>query len=190
MAKTANMGNIEFFKESLKNIRTTGTITRSSKTLCKHMIKYAEFKGAKVLVELGAGDGVITKHILKRMEKNTKLLCFEVNNEFCKLLRTINDPRLIVIEDSAENLEKYLHLYGFEEVDAVISAIPFVALPDELGLSIIGECARFLKKGGLFTQMHYSLLAKKLYQKVFGNVDVHFVPMNFPPAFVLVSEKR
>ena len=185
-----NMGNIEFLKESLKNIRTTGTITRSSKTLCKRMIKYADFKDAKVLVELGAGDGVITKHILKKMEKDTKLLCFEVNPEFCKLLRSINDPRLLVVEDSAENLEKYLKLHDFKEVDAVISAIPFVSLPDELGLSIIGECARFLKKGGFFTQMHYSLLAKKLYQKVFGNVGVHFVPMNIPPAFVLVCEKR
>jgi phospholipid N-methyltransferase len=185
-----NMGNLHFFRESLKNIRTTGTITRSSKSLCKHMIKYVNFNEAKVLVELGAGDGVITKHILNKMKADTKLLSFEVNAEFCKRLRAINDPRLIIIEDSAENLEKYLLEHKLKEVDAVISAIPFVSLPDELGLSIIGECERFLKIGGKFTQMHYSLLAKKLYQKVFGNVNVHFVPINIPPAFVLVCEKR
>lgn len=186
----ANMGKIEFFRESLKNIRRTGTITRSSKSLCKNMVKHVDYKGAKVIVELGAGDGVITKYILQKMEKDTILLCFEVNHEFCKQIRTINDPRLVVIEDSAENLEVYLKKYGFSKVDSVISAIPFVSLPDELGLSIIGECERFLKKGGVFVQVHYSLLAKKFYQKVFGNVDISFVPINIPPAFVLVSEKR
>ncbi|MFT5167700.1 MAG: phospholipid N-methyltransferase [Saprospiraceae bacterium] len=185
-----NMGNIDFFRESLKNLRTTGTITRSSKFLCKEMIRYVNFDEAKVLVELGAGDGVVTKHILNRMAPDTMLLSFEVNAEFCKRLRAINDPRLIIIEDSAENLEKYLTEYHFKEVDAVISAIPFVSLPDELGLCIVGECERFLKIGGMFTQMHYSLLYKKLYQKIFGNVNVHFVPINIPPAFVLVSEKR
>lgn len=184
------MGNIDFFRESLKNLRTTGTITRSSKSLCKHMIKYVDFNDAKLIVELGAGDGVLTKHILNKMGPDTMLLSFEVNAEFCKQLRAIDDQRLITIEDSAENLEKYLKEYQFAEVDAVISAIPFVSLPDELGLTIIGECNRFLKKGGMFTQMHYSLLAKKLYQRVFGNVDVHFVPINIPPAFVLVSEKK
>lgn len=185
-----DMGKIEFFRESLKNLRTTGTFTRSSKSLCKHMIKYVDYQNAKVLVELGAGDGVITKHILNKMEKDTILLSFEVNAEFCRQMRAIDDPRLFIIEDSAENLEKYLIEHQFTEIDAVISAIPFVSLPDELGLSIIGNCERFLKKGGLFIQMNYSLLAKKLYQKVFGNVDVHFVALNIPPAFVLVSEKR
>lgn len=184
------MGTIDFFRESLKNIRTVGTVTRSSKSLCKAMIKHVDFKSARVLLELGAGDGVITKHILKKMHKDARLLCFEVNAEFCKQLRAINDPRLIVVEDSAEHLERYMKENHWEHLDAVISAIPFVSLPDDLGLTIIGECKRFLKEGGLFIQVHYSLLAKKLYQKVFGNVDVNFAPLNIPPAFVLVSEKR
>ena len=34
------------------------------------------------LVELGAGDGVITEHILKHMKKDAKLLSFEVNEKF------------------------------------------------------------------------------------------------------------
>ena len=139
------------------------------------MVKHVDYSQAKLLVELGAGDGVITKHILDRMEKDTILLSFEVNAEFCKLLREIDDPRLVVIEDSAENLEKYLKEHNFEHIDYVISAIPFVTLPDELSLNIIGECERFLKKGGLFIQVHYSLLVKKFYQKIFGNVSVNFV---------------
>lgn len=184
------MNKIEFFKESVKNLKTVGTITRSSKYLCQGMIKHVDFDNAKVIVELGAGDGVITKHILAAMHPNTKLLAFEVNKAFCDLIRQIDDPRLIVVEDSAENIQHYLDQIGAKEIDYVVSAIPFVSLPDELGYDIISKCRDLLKNGGRFIQVHYSLLAKKLYTKIFGEVDINFVPVNIPPAFVLVCEKK
>ena len=184
------MNNISFLRESIKNIKTVGTITRSSKFLCKSMVKHVDFENAKTIVELGAGDGVITKHILKRMKKDAILLSFEVNKKFCDRLRKIDDKRLVVIEDSAENLSKYVKEQNLEHVEFIVSAIPFVALPDELGLNIVNECHKYLKLGGSFIQVHYSLLARSLYQKVFGNVDTNFVPINIPPAFVLVSKKN
>lgn len=184
------MNKIAFLKESLKNIKTIGTVTRSSKYLCKAMVKPVDFKNSKVIVELGAGDGVITEHILKEMSKDSILLCFEVNEMFCEKLRSIKDDRLKVIEDSAENLAVYMEKYGAKEVDNVISAIPFVSLPDELSYRIVRECHKFMKKGGLYLQVHYSLLMKKMYQTVFGNVDINWVPLNIPPAFVLMSERR
>ena len=114
---------------------------------------------------------------------------FEVNERFCEALRGIDDDRLIIAQDSAENIGSHVERLGFEKVDAIISAIPFVALPKELGYSIVRECHRCMKKGGMYIQVHYSLLTKKLYETVFGNVDVNWIPLNVPPAFVLVSEK-
>ena len=184
------MKKITFLKESLKNLKTVGTVTRSSKYACKAMIAPVNFDNANVIVELGAGDGVITEHIIKAMKPDSILLSFEVNPLFCEKIREINDSRLHVIEDSAEHLEKYLKKHNIKEIDYVISAIPFVSLPDELGYSIVGECKNFLKEGGLFIQIHYSLLAKKIYQRVFGNVKVNFEPLNIPPAFVLISTKK
>jgi len=184
------MKKIKFLKESLKNLKTVGTVVRSSKYVCKEMVSHVDFSKAKTIVELGAGDGVITKHILEKMEPGSKLLSFEVNENFCKTLRKIKDDRLEVIEDSAAKLEEYVAKFNLSQPDFIISAIPFVSLPDELGYEIVGECKKSLQPGGLFIQIHYSLLAKKLYQNIFGNVDVSFVPLNIPPAFVLVSEKR
>jgi len=104
---------------------------------------------------------------------------------------SLSDSKILhLIEDSAEHLEKYLKEHNLKEIDYVISAIPFVSLPDELGYSIVGECRKFLKEGGLFIQIHYSLLAKKIYKKVFGNVKINFEPLNIPPAFVLISSKK
>ncbi|GJM31081.1 MAG: phospholipid N-methyltransferase [Saprospiraceae bacterium] len=184
------MKHIDFLREGLKNLKTVGTLTRSSKYLCKNMVKHVNFDDAELIVELGAGDGVITKYILEGMTGKTRLLTFEVNSRFCEELRDINDDRLVVAEDSAENLGKHLEQLGTNKVDYIISAIPFVALPKELGYTIIQECFNHLKKGGLFIQVHYSLLSKNVYENIFGNVDINFVPINVPPAFVLVSEKR
>lgn len=189
-SKAEKMGTIKFFKESVKNIKTVGTITRSSKYLCKGMIKPVDFSKSKVLVELGAGDGVVTKHILKHMRKDAILLSFELNPKFCEQMREIKDDRLIVIEDDAGNLPKYLKEHKLEKADYIISAIPFTILPEEVCYKIIETCKDSLVDKGLFIQIHYSLIPKKMYQKVFGNVSLNFVPLNVPPAWVMVSEKR
>ena len=184
------MGTLDFFKESIKNFKTSGTITRSSKFLCKQMIKPVDFQKSKLIIELGAGDGVITKHILSKMSSDSKLMVFEVNNKFVSILNKINDERLIVIQDSAENLEQYMSKHGVDQIDYVISAIPFVIIPKEIVANILEACKKKLKPGGLFVQMHYSLLAKNLYESAFGNVEISFVPLNIPPAFVMVSQNN
>lgn len=154
------------------------------------MIKPINFKEAKVIVELGAGDGVMTFEILKHMNPNTHLLCFEINPQFCEILRGIQDERFILIEDSAEQLGAHLQRLNMPEADFIISAIPFVALPDELSESIVQGCFKVLKKNGLYIQFHYSTMIKKMYKKIFGNIDINFVPLNIPPAFVMICEKK
>jgi len=184
------MNKIEFLRESLRNLKTVGTVTRSSKFLCKGMIEPVDFKKADVIIELGAGDGVVTEHILKAMKPGSKLFAFEVNKAFCDLMREKfkGDDRLVVVEESAAIVADVLKKHNVQQADYVISAIPFVSLPDELGYEIVYACKNILKPKGLYIQIHYSLLMKKMYKKVFGNVDVSFVPLNLPPAFVLVSK--
>ncbi len=184
------MSRIKFLREGFKDMKTTGAVTRSSKALCQGMIKPVDFTNARLIIELGAGDGVITKHILKSMHKDCKLISFEVNPRFCAKLKEINDSRLIIAEDSAENIGQYIQDLKREDVDYVISAIPFVTLPNELGYDIVGKCQKYLKKGGLFVQLHYSFLVKKIYKDIFGDLSIKFVPWNIPPAFVFICEKK
>ena len=185
------MTRLSFIKESFKHMRTTGAVARSSKYLVREMMQPINFTRAKVIVELGAGDGVLTVELLNRMSPNALLLCFEINVEFCKILRgAIDDPRFILIEDSAEHLEKHLKTYGFKEADYIISAIPFSALPIDLVNSIVGNCHKALKNKGLYIQYHYTSFIQRIYRKFFGNVDIVFVPLNIPPAFVMICEKK
>ncbi|MBK8704511.1 MAG: methyltransferase [Saprospiraceae bacterium] len=187
--KTEPIKRLEFLRESLRDIKTVGTLTPSSRHLCESMIRHIDFENGITIVELGAGDGVITHQLLSKMPVDSRLIVFEVNEKFCRTLRQIHDPRFILIDDTAEKLDDYLNQLHIDHIDYVISALPFTSLPRTLGINIVKQCYQHLNKGGLFVQMHYSLFTKRLYKKIFGNVDVCFVPLNLPPAFVFVSEK-
>ncbi|WP_236969749.1 class I SAM-dependent methyltransferase [Membranihabitans marinus] len=183
------MNRFKFFKEGIRNIKTVGTVTRSSRYLCDKMVNHSKIHNAKCIVELGAGDGVLTKHILERMPDNCRLLSFEINEKFLDTLNKINDDRLIIIADSAEKLEDYTRQFKMEEVDIVFSALPFTVIPKHIATNIVRLAQKVLRADGEYLQIHYSLVAKKMYSDIFGNVSVYFQPINIPPAFVLKSLK-
>ena len=183
------MSTIEFFREGIKNLKTIGTITRSSQYLCSKIVGLSNLDHAKCIVELGAGDGVMTAHILKSMPADARLFAFEINPRFCAIMRSIDDPRLVVVEDSAENLEHHIKAYGFDQIDVIFSALPFVVFPDEVAHTIVQNCYDYLKPLGQYLQIHYSLLEKSLYKNIFGHVDIKFQLLNLPPAFILSCSK-
>ena len=184
------MNRLKFFVESIKNIKSTGTVTKSSQVLCRNMIKHIDFSTAKCIIELGAGDGVITEHILKAMHPDAKLIAFEVYPPFWEILEKIDDPRFILVKESAEYIQKHLDIHGFEKADYIVSGLPIVNHPKELGYKMVQAAHDNLKEGGVYSQFHYSLLAKKIYESVFGNVKMQLVPLNIPPAIVMRSVKE
>ncbi len=181
---------LDFLRESLKNLRATGSILPSSATLCKRIAEKIDPAQANVVVELGPGDGVITRYILERLRPDARLLIFEINEAFIVRLRNdFEDDRLVIIHDTAENMERHFKALGISEVDYFISGIPFVALPESLVVTITRLCRLWLKAGGQFVQFHYSPMLIRLYKRVFGNADVDFVPWNVPPAIIVVCTK-
>ncbi|MBB4079684.1 phospholipid N-methyltransferase [Lewinella aquimaris] len=183
------MSTFSFLLEGLRNIGTTGTITRSGTALCQAAIDRIDFTSARTIVELGAGDGVITRHILDRLHPDGKVIAFEVSEDLCNDMRAIGDPRLVVAQDSAENIRTYLNQIGADKADHIVSAIPFAALPAELGERIVTAAHENLRKGGCYNQVHYSLKTKAYYQRAFGKVEVRRVYRNLPPAWVLYCRK-
>ena len=135
------MGRMEFLKEGLKNLKTIGTVTPSSKYLCAKMVGLSDLMGSKCIVELGAGDGVMTSHILRSMPADAMLFAFEINPKFCELMREIDDPRLIVVEDSAEDYAEnqqgmpVLPVFKTAEIpDRVKDQIKYTLIPGEADL--------------------------------------------------------
>lgn len=189
--ETVGKNRIEFLRESLRNLRSTGSVAPSSRFLSRAVASKIDPAKARVVVELGPGDGVITRFILNRLQADTQLVIFEINAVFVEKIRAnFHDPRMTIIHDSAENMGEHFRAMGIEKIDYFVSGIPFVMLPESLTERITGECKNWLRVGGRFVQFHYSPLLLRLYRRVFGNIDVEIVPLNIPPAIVVSCEKR
>jgi phospholipid N-methyltransferase len=182
--------NFGFLRESIRNLRSTGSVTPSSRYLCKAIAHKINPQKARVVVELGPGDGVITRYLLERIAPDARLLIFEINDTFVAQIRNnFSDARLTVIHDSAENMGLYFEQMGIEKVDYFVSGIPFVMLPEKLARNIVQMCYQWLQPRGLFIQFHYSPFLLPLYRSIFPSVKVDVVPLNFPPALVITGKK-
>ena len=81
-------------------------------------------------------------------------------------------------------MDQYMAEHNIEIFDGIVSAIPYIVLPEALALSILNLCKKNLKHGKSYIQVHYAKSLTSLYEGVFGNLDTHFVLMNVPPAYV------
>jgi phosphatidylethanolamine/phosphatidyl-N-methylethanolamine N-methyltransferase len=179
-----------FLKAFLKNPLRTGSVIPSSSYLSKKMIESVDFGNVRCIVELGCGAGVITKIILQKMPSSSKLICFEINSRLAKHARNrIRDPRLIIINDSAEKIGQYLNEYGIASADYIISGLPLVSLPKVTSQNILRHVYGHLRSGGQYIQFQYSLTSLKGLRRMFSAVTISFVFLNFPPAFVYVCTK-
>lgn len=174
-----------FLKEFFKSKREVGALSPSSKFLGKKMCSKIDFDKANLIVELGPGNGVFTKEILKRMKPNAKLISIEINEYFCqKIKSSIQDNRLVLINGTAEKIQDYITEQGYEKADYIISSLPLTVIPKELKEKILNASLSALDSEGSFVQFQYSLNALKLLKNNFDDVKLSFAPLNIPPAFV------
>ena len=111
---------MSYLSDFLKN-KSVGAVSSSSKSLGKYLFGNLDYSNAKVIVELGGGQGVFTYEILKLINPACKLLVFETNEAFCKKLKyTIQDDRAVIINDSAEKIGDYLEKHNFEKAAHII----------------------------------------------------------------------
>jgi phospholipid N-methyltransferase len=172
---------IRFISESIKHPRQVGAVAASSRFLARKMA--AEVDGSTSVVEFGSGTGSITLEILKRLPENGRLVCFEINPNFCKHLQAIGDSRLLVINDKAENCEQYV-----DKLECIVSGLPLNSFPRRQREKIIA----ISRRSKTYIQFQYVPFLTRRVKRHFHEVKIKFVPLNIPPAFVFVckSPKR
>ncbi len=180
------MSKFLFIKEAMTNFKQVGAIASSSRFLAKKMMFSMRFHRDNIVVELGSGDGYLTKHLLSKLSKKSKLYIFEINDNFLHLLKKKVDDRLIVINESAAILDQYLQP---ESADYIISSLPLANISAEVKNDIITQACKVLKKDGLFVQYQYSLVDYAKLKKHFSEVKLVFTLLNIPPAFVYICKK-
>jgi len=178
-----------FFKKYLSESRYIGALLPSSRFLAKAVSKHLDLDQAKVVVELGAGTGVLTQELTRRIPQNCDLVIVERDNDFAHLLKNkFNGSHVWATE--AENMHQYLDQHNFKQVDCFVSGLPFVSLPKEVGKNILSIVCQYLKPGGVFISYSYFANSYFFFKKYFPKVKVDFVFRNIPPAYVYICRKE
>ncbi len=168
-----------------KNLLITGALTESSREVELEICKYVPKEEHKVIVEFGMGHGNITYEILKTISPNSKLYAFEVKKSFCEHVRnSISDNRLIIINDGAQNIKKYIS----EDVHSIVASIPFSFFSKEKGLKIIQDAHDLLVNNSYYSQFLYTKFNFKKFQQIFEQCEIKMLK-NLPPEYIYHCKK-
>ena len=176
-----------FLLEYIKNPKSVGAIAPSGKSLANKMVSDIDFDKSKCIVEYGPGTGVFTEKILSRIKDDTIVILVEINKEFYNILKSIygHKKNVIIVNDSAENIDKILKKYSIDAVDYIISGLPFASLPKNISKSILEKTSKIIKGNAEFITFQYTLLKLDLFKEYFIDINYKKVMRNLPPAYVL-----
>jgi len=182
-------GRLAFFLEFLRYPLQIGSVTPSSHFLEQRLLKTADVRSAHTIVELGPGTGGTTQSILRAISPQARLLGIEINPHFHRLLRRIEDRRLIAHLGNACDLQDILTHYGLGAPDVIISGIPFSTMTRTSGSKILATVASQLAGNGRFVAYQASDRVMDLCRPFLGNGSQELELRNIPPMRVYRWEK-
>ncbi len=183
---------LHFLAAFLRRPATVGSLTPSSVALGRAMVRGCSLRQARLVVELGAGTGALTRLLLRRIGHDTKLLALELDEPSVKLLRR-RFPRVRIVHDSAENLLDHLPAPGRHQADCIVSGLPWGSMPQATRERIMRAMLLGLRQGGTFLAFAYVHAAwfpsardfrRQLHRHFSEVVTSPVVWRNLPPAIV------
>ena len=186
--------NIEFFQAFLKNPAKVGAIAPSSPELAQKMVKGLTPNAEKIVIELGVGTGAITKFLQEAVPDEKSYLGIELDRDLVKSLKT-NFRQLKIVRGNACDAFSIHQKSGLGKVGYIVSCLPFVSIPNDIGERILGGIDKFMDQGDCtfrtFQYVHgyYFPSAIKLREHMrqrYGKARRSSLIMkNVPPAFTL-----
>lgn len=175
--------HLKYITSFIQSPRSFGTLMPSSPALCEAMVREVDWtEKSLVVAELGAGDGVLTRHILKAMGRDASLSAYEINPLFFNELEEIQDHRLTVKKVSAEMLD--------QPYKVIFSCLPFLSLPLRISLRILKATLQILEETqGTFILFQYTQRMERVLSRYF-EWERKLVVKNFPPAYVYVCKPK
>lgn len=176
---------VAFGRAFVADPRAVGAILPTSRFAVRAMLDLADLSPARRLVELGAGTGVYTGEILARMSPQASLVALEIDPHLVELLqRRVQDPRLRVVCDSAENISAYL---DGGQADVIVSGLPFTSLGADLRRRILDAARAALAPEGTMLVLQYSPLVRAELRRRFATLRQRICLRNVPPAFLFAA---
>ena len=174
-----------FFGKFLKHGTKIASLAPSSPWLSRATVANVDWTKARVVVELGAGTGPITRVIADKSRSETRVVVLERDADFAALLRErfASRANFDVIEGDVRDLSALLADRGIAQVDHVISGLPVPSFPKDLQRDLFRVVREVLEPEGTYNQItEIPWVYQGLYRRFFDQVQFVFEPRNFPPA--------
>ncbi|MCW5961716.1 MAG: hypothetical protein KIS76_16255 [Pyrinomonadaceae bacterium] len=190
--------NIQFLHAFLKNPLKVGAIAPSSPELAQKMVEDIYPRRDSIVLELGVGTGAITKFIQERIETDDSYLGLELDKNMVRNLR-LNFPDLKIIRGNACEVHSLHAKTGLGKVGFIISCLPFVSIPNEIGEKILLEIDKFMEQGCVFRTFQYAhgfyfpsaiKLREHMREKYGKSKKSQIVMKNVPPAYTLTWQTK
>ncbi|MDO8575114.1 MAG: methyltransferase domain-containing protein [bacterium] len=181
------MKNFSYFILAIKNFREVGNFIPSQRFLINKLVSPIS-KDSKYILELGAGEGCVTKEIGKRVNDSCKIISFEINPDIIKL-SNIDRKNTFVINDDVLNVKNHLDKFNIKKIDYIVSSLPLAQINNKKIDILLKTLNEYLKDDGFYIQYQYSVLSLKTLKKHYKDIKIKFTPFNLPPAFVYICKK-
>jgi phospholipid N-methyltransferase len=174
-----------FLGKFLRHGTAIASLAPSSRWLSEATVRNIDWAKAKVVVELGAGTGPITRVIASKVQPGTTVLAIERDSDFVRILQEkfAGHAQIEVIGADIRDLEAILRERGIERADAIVSGLPVPSFPKDLQVDLMRVVKATLGDGGVYNQItELPWVYQGLYRRFFDEVKFVFEPRNVPPA--------
>jgi len=181
-----------FLREFLAQPMATGAIVPSSEALGKAIVRNLNLSNAKAVVEYGPGTGAFTTYVLQTLDHDARFIAIEINPRLAEMFRK-QHPDVQIFQDSVANARLICTEAGIDQVDCIVSGLPWASFQESMQVEFLDEMMRVLKPGGKFVTFAYvhglflppGRRFSKILPKYFSTISKSPVVWNnFPPAFV------
>jgi phospholipid N-methyltransferase len=176
---------------ALKNPLVVGAVAAASPRLARDVVSHVE-PGCNVVVELGAGTGVITQALLQQRSNRHGVVAIEIDPQLADIARTRLGAAANILVGDALQLESY---FDESQVDCIICSLPLTLLSSQDLDALLTGARSVLKSDGRFVFYLYRMgFWRHRYHRVIEKMRCHFpqirenrtVWRNLPPARVIV----
>lgn len=174
-----------FLAKFLRHGTAIASLAPSSRWLARATVREIDFGRARVLVELGAGTGPITRVLAERAHPECRVVVLERDPHFADLLRERFGglANFSVLRADCRDLVTILADLGLDRVDHIVSGLPVPSFSEAPRRDLFRAVGRVLAPEGTYRQItELPWVYWRFYRRYFRDVRFRFEPRNLPPA--------
>lgn len=141
-----------FLKRSFSKMDQLATPFITGRRLSRDLAQVVPRGTDGVVVELGAGTGVLAEPIRARLGPDARYVALEIDEELVAHLRT-HKPWLEVVQADVTDLDRVLDDLGIDRVDAFVSTLPWAVFPQPMRLQVMSVIAERLVPDGVLSMI-------------------------------------